>query len=244
MRRPILSTDQVEAAANEVLAVYAAELGTPVTAPVPVEEIADVLDLRVVWHPLPAFGDDVKASRFNQPTLGQPAFISINENLRHTHFVQYPGLFRTALAHEIGHSRFHNEAWRGQQMFLVLPDSIPATASWAETTSKSLTDGQAMEQSLVERAAQLRGPIGDDWWREWQAHTFMRFLLMPRQLLYPILDRGSPSLLTWAGLYSLRDQLDVTISALKVHLCKLDIIAVDGKGVIRPVRVARQPVAR
>jgi hypothetical protein len=74
----------------------------------------------------------------------------------------------------------------------------------------------------------MRGPSGDDYWREWQAFTFMRHILMPRTLIQPMLvgDR----FLHWSGpggLYDLRDRLEVTISALVVHLNKLGFIEVD-----------------
>ena len=67
---------------------------------------------------------------------------------------------------------------------------------------------------------------------EWQAHTFARFLLMPRSLLAPRL--ADLDLCHWPTLYRLRDLCGVTISALRVHLEKLGYLRLMADGRLSP----------
>ncbi len=225
MKVPYLSEAQVEAHAEEVLAAYVGLTSSSLTLPIPIEKIAHrVLDLPVVWESLPSIPGREVVSKIVQPTLGSPAHIILNLDMIDTTFRDCPGLEHTAIAHEAGHGRFHLDRGRVHQLDLGL-DMHDGFSSNRETFA-----------SRLEAVLGQRGPEGDDWWREWQAHTFMRFVLMPRRLLMPLLEeRGY---LRWTGpggLYELRDRLGVTISALVVHLTKLGFIRVDQRKVIHDV---------
>lgn len=217
MKPPVLSVSQIEQRAEEVLAAYERQTGRLLELPVPIEKIAHrVLDLPVEWEALrPMPGREV-VSKLVQPTLGVPARIVLNERLLKTTFRECPGLEQTAIGHEVGHGVFHLENGRQIQMGLGLDTGDEFTSDESHLTSKL---------ALVLGA---RGPVGDDQWREWQAHTFMRFVLMPRRLLWPVLEDSN--VLSWTGhggLYSLRERCGVTISALVTHLSKLGYIEVD-----------------
>ena len=61
-----------------------------------------------------------------------------------------------------------------------------------------------------------------------QAHKFMSFLLMPRDLLLEAVR--DVDLLSWRSLYDIRDLFQVTISALTIRLERLELLYIaDGK---------------
>lgn len=216
MKPPILSERQIEERAGEMLAEYTHRTGKVVTIPVPVEKVLhQVLDIGVEWDPIPPRGGRQIISKFVQPTCGVPARIVLNESLLDSTFAECPGLQRTAIAHETGHAAFHLEPSRLYQLDLEF-----------DLSDGFVSDSDSLTSRLA-RALERVGPLGDDWWREWQAHTFMRYALMPHFLLQPLLGDGC--YLTWRGLYGLRERLDVTISALCVHLDKLGIARVDSE---------------
>jgi hypothetical protein len=223
-----LSARDIEERAEQVLAEYARRSGRPIAHPIPIDRIVDqVFDLPVLWEEIPPSRGKVHPSKLVQPSLGSPARIVLNEALLDSAFRQHPGLERTALAHEAGHAAFHLERSGGQQLGLGFSDPVERPSF--ESDLGDLTDG-------LDRALAMRGPVGDDWWREWQAHTFMRFVLMPRRLLLPLLEDGGYC--RWignGGLYDLRNRFDVTISALVVHLAKLGYARVDDRRVIHDV---------
>lgn len=216
MKPPILSERDIEERARDVLYEFVECTGKALEAPVPIERVVDeVLDIPILWEPIPLHGPLQIVSKLTQPTIDSPARITLNESLLQSTFRSFPGLDRTALAHEAGHAVFHLQTGLSQQ--LTLGFDLPATfVSQAEAFTDRLDD-----------VLKHVGPQGDDWWREWQAHTFMRFILMPRSLLLPTLDEVD--LRTWRGMYDLRDRFGVTISALVVHLTRLKIVDVDAQ---------------
>lgn len=222
MKPAYLSEADIELRADQILLDYERQTGRQLVLPVPIERVIDqVLDIPIEWQPIPVSADRVIVSKLIQPSLGVPSRIVLNENLLSRHFRDYPGLEQTALGHEAGHAVFHLEAGRIQQLRLDL--TIGDESANFTSEADSLTTGLAA-------ALAMRGPDGDDWWREWQAHTFMRFVLMPRRLLVPLLV--DYHLGRWSELYRLRGQCEVTISALVVHLTRLGYIRVDQQRVI------------
>lgn len=111
-----------------------------------------------------------------------------------------PGLLNTTIAHEIGHWQLH--ARRPPEGQVVLPGFDAVDLNTAATEP--------------------------DYWDEKNAHRFMASLLMPRDLLVP--RALAAELSHWRGLYRLREQLDVTITALKIRLEELGFAYVDKKG--------------
>jgi hypothetical protein len=217
VKPPILSERDIEARAGEILGEYTRRTGKAIAVPVPIEKVLlQVLDIGVEWEPIPPRGERQIVSKFVQPTRSVGPRIVLNKNLLDSTFAECPGLEQTAVAHETGHALFHLERGRPYQLDLAL-----------DLCDDFVSDAESFTSRLA-RALERVGPLGDDWWREWQAHTFMRYSLMPRVLLEPLLTDGSYR--TWPGLYSLRDRLNVTISALRVHLAKLGIVRVDSEG--------------
>jgi len=222
VKPPILSTADIEARANGLLEEYARRTRRPIALPVPIERIIEqVLDIPIHWKPLPGRSARVDVSKITHPSFGEPCRILMNEDCCGTLFHDHPGLIETAMAHEAGHGVFHID--HGQTAQLRLP--LTGEAGFASQAG-DFTD-------LLDEILAWRGPVDDEWWREWQAHTFMRFALMPRTLLAPALEEHG--FRTWDQLYNLRRRCGVTISALVVHLSKLDLIRVDERRVIHVV---------
>ena len=231
MKPPILYERDIERRAEEVLTAYEHRTGKPIQPPVPIEKVAlQVLDLPLEWDPLPLLaGGRAAVSKLRQPRFGIPATIVLNADLAETMFRECPGLEQTAVGHECGHGAFHLDRGRVHQLDLGF-----------DTEGDFVSDAASLDNPLDEVIGR-RGPVADDWWREWQAHTFMRFVLMPRRLLLPQLAEGGYR--NWRGrngLYDLRDCFGVTISALTVHLAKLRIARVDKEGHIHDLA----PLAR
>jgi hypothetical protein len=214
-RPPILSEEDIESHATELLAEYTRRTGEATQLPIPIELIIDhVLDIPIEWEPLLSRDGQEIASKITEPCYGNPCRIVMNEDYLETKFREHPGLIETVMGHEAGHGRLHIEHGNVHQMMLPLTHNAVFT-----TKAESLTD-------CLGEALRRRGPVDDEWWREWQAHTFMRFALMPRKMLLAAMSETGYR--TWPQLYALRERCNVTISALVVHLEKLRIIRVEG----------------
>ena len=116
------------------------------------------------------------------------------------------GLYNTVLAHEVGHWVLHVDA-----ADLGLQPMLPETG---------------IASKFVYRSTGPNKPI------EWQAHTFMGYLLMPYRLLRNYIE--TEDLCDWSSLYYLRDKFDVTISALVIRLKKMRLIYIDDDKRIYP----------
>lgn len=222
MKPSILSDAQIEADAYHLIAKYARKTGKSVTLPVPIERIIDsILDIPIEWEPIPPKDGREVVSKIVQPTYGKPSRIVMNEAMLGTKFAECPGLEATGMGHEAGHATYHIDRSKQFQLALDLD----------ETAFHTTIDEVSSE---LQRRLRQFGPMGDDWWREWQAHTFMRHILMPEHLILPLVQ--GISRLTWPALYEMRETCNVTISALVVHLCKRGYMQVEER-TIRDLRV-------
>ncbi|MYC08018.1 MAG: ImmA/IrrE family metallo-endopeptidase [Chloroflexi bacterium] len=119
-----------------------------------------------------------------------------------------PGLYQTILGHEAGHWEVHVD--KGQVHQLALSGMEPSV----KCLYRSSGPGQAPQ--------------------EIQAHRFMGFLLMPSRLLFEAIR--DVDLLSWRELYSLREEFQVTITALKVRLERLGLLYISKDGLLYPSR--------
>jgi hypothetical protein len=132
--------------------------------------------------------------------LDQSSKTIILNESRRSLLLDTPGLINTTIAHEIGHWQLHADRSHTGQTML------PGFESLSPPDTQSATD----------------------YWDEKNAHRFMGNLLMPHELLCPpALEEG---LSNWRGLYVLREQFDVTITALKIRLEELGFTYVDENG--------------
>lgn len=155
MKVPYLTHNQIEAAANKLLASYELQFGWAEEPPVPVEEIVEChLDLD--------FGfEDFASSPDHKGTLGamwvSERRIRVDESLDPTVYPTKEGRYRFTISHEAGH-------WELHRPLIIARTQQP---SFFETET---------EPNIICRAPVpqvKKEPI------EWQADTFAGFLLMP-----------------------------------------------------------------
>jgi hypothetical protein len=165
--------------------------------------------------------DGIPLARTNHPSIDEPCRITVNEGLLGSFFAMTPGLERTTLAHEAGHCVLHVDHSRSAQLELLLETPNVPNSHFISTNVTEPDSYDAFRAKFTDE---------DQWWREWQAHAFMRHILMPKSLLLPELVLRPT--LNWPALFDLRDQFDVTISAIIFHLRTLKYIWVADQGVI------------
>lgn len=110
-----------------------------------------------------------------------------------------PGLYETILGHESGHWVLH--ANRGAEF---------------------QTELKGLQGDYICKYRQMTAEQG---FEEIQAHKFMGYVLLPTDLLRPLLE--GRDLLSWTALYELREVCGVTISALVKRLEGLKLLYVD-----------------
>lgn len=118
----------------------------------------------------------------------------------------FGGLYNTVLAHEVGHWVLHVDA--------------------TDLGLQSVLPGTGIASKFVYRSTGPSKPI------EWQAHTFMGYLLMPYKLLRNYIE--TEDIYNWDSLYYLKEKFDVTISALVMRLKKMELIYIDDDRTIYP----------
>ena len=133
--------------------------------------------------------------------------VVFNESRRDL-IIETPGLYQTILGHETGHWEVHVDVGMFGQM--SLSGLEPSVNCLYRTSGPSQTP------------------------QEIQAHRFMGFLLMPSHLLFEAIKDAE--LFSWHGLYRLRDEFQVTITALKIRLERLGLLYIAKDGLLYPSR--------
>ncbi len=132
----------------------------------------------------------------------RPKVRRIVVNERRLKFIErFPGYLNTTIAHELAHWWLHVD--HDALNHAALPDFIHSSAPSRREDGRDKRD-------------------------EYNADDLMSYLLMPKTLLLPRAARVD--LQAWRGLYKLRDDFGVTISAMKVRLEKLGLTYVDDDG--------------
>lgn len=186
----------VETRAWQILARFCQSSGLSPSLPIPVERIAeDLYDFGILWEPIPEpEGRTVLAGLAPQDRL-----IVFNET-RRTLFDGTPFLYRTVLAHEIGHWELHIDKDAFHHPYLP---------------------GFERSLSFVCHSA-------GDAWEEQHAHWFASHLLLPRSLLQGAIPRGHRY--SYQEMYSLRDSCQVTITMMTIALESIGVVYVDDDG--------------
>lgn len=190
----------VETRAWQTLARFCQSSGQSLSLPVPVERIAeDLYDFGLLWEPIPEpEGRTVLAGLAPQDRV-----IVFNET-RRALFDATPFLYRTVLAHEIGHWELHVDK---------------------DTLHHPCLPGFERTLSFVCHSV-------DDAWEERHAHWFASHLLLPRSLLQDIIPRDHRY--SYSEIYALRDQCQVTITMMTIALERIGIAYIDNDGRIHP----------
>jgi hypothetical protein len=194
--------ETIERRAGELLAKYETMAGTALASPIPIERIAeDLIDLQILWQTLPESENETILAGLSP----RKKLVVFNEN-RLPLFDKTPGLYRTVLAHEIGHWELH--------------------------VDKASVNQQPMPGMVEQLQFLFRSEKQS--WDERNAHLFMSHLLMPEALLNPLIRNVRD--FDWPFLYRLRDMLQVTISVLRIRLERKGLLYVDPDGEIHRSR--------
>lgn len=198
---------RVEQRAESLLGDFLRSDPTTAIPPVPVELIADFLDLAILWEPIPEPDNEIVFAKL-KPIDRQILF---NETQRDM-FETNPFLYEVTLAHEIGHWDLHME--RGT---LIQDQSLP---------------GFPDQEFIVYR--RLRSQNDKEYWDERNAKRYAGCLLLPqRDLCTTVAEnpiRGFPDI------YRLRDRFQVTVSTLNIRLQELELCYIDSEGIVHRSR--------
>jgi hypothetical protein len=190
----------LERLASEVLVRYQRQSGRPLRPPIRAEELLDVVYADVLNPPLWEAIPEPPGRTVLAGLAPEHRLVVLNETRRQL-FAETEGLENTTIAHELGHWELHVDK------ALLTHEPLPGFSRGLAFTC-------------------VRGDPGS--WDEKNAHRFMSYLLLPADLLVPrarATDLGS-----WTGLYDLRPEFEVTITALKIRLQDLGFTYVDRDG--------------
>jgi hypothetical protein len=183
-----------------------------------VEWLVDLLDLGLVWLPIPRSNGMVVAAEL-LPTTRK---ICVNEALRNL-FESNPELLRFTLAHEIGHWIMHSA--------LIL--------------AGALDEDRAVIGALGCRTSDLRngnGRLSDSMRLEFQANLFASHLLAPSPNLRESVARNGCD--GWQPIYRIAKELAISPTAVLVRLEIEGVAHRDESGVPRSgPQVTREQVA-
>lgn len=186
---------QIEARASGLLRRYALLTGWQPSLPVPVEDLAENL------CDLGLLWEPI-----DEPS-GQIIFAELRPDLRailynerRRHIIDgTPHLYRTATAHEIGH--------------------------WTLHVQRDTLEHPRMNVGTHARSIAYQGTVESSSWQEKEAKSFSRHLLMPRDLVAPIV--AGKTFTNFPAMYSLRDQCEVTVTMAQVYLSRMNAAYVD-----------------
>lgn len=200
MHGQFFSAKTVERRAGELLSSYQRKLGRALTLPISAENVLEV-----------ALGEQLNSLLWEP--IPEPCgrtilaglapgerLIILNETRKQL-FIKPNGLLNDIIAHEIGH--------------------------WILHVDRALIDHPPLPG--FQRGLQFVCSGGDySSWDEKNAHRFMGYLLMPGDLLSRLAAQADLS--CWSGLYDLRREVGVTITALRIRLEELGLLYVDRDG--------------
>jgi hypothetical protein len=218
LRPQYLSQEAIGDKAWQLLQLWVSRSQGQLEVPINIDRfINEHLKIPVLYAVLESTPRGVPLAKTNHPRIGEPCRITVNETLVGTLFANTPGLERTTLAHEAGHCVFHVDYSRASQLELFADKRSSLENHYSTQASVDPDSLDILRKMFADK---------DEWWREWQAHTFMRHILMPGTLIRNAI--AVEPVLTWPVLYRLRERFDVTISALAVHLKSLRYIHLSG----------------
>lgn len=151
--------------------------------------------------------DEGEGGRILAGLNGRKSLIVFNEDERSL-IDGTPGLYNTILGHETGHRVLHFD---------------PALQYQAELAGVG-----------GDFHCKFRGEDVGNGWEEIQAHKFMGYVLLPEELLKSLI--AGRDLLRWPVLYEIREECQVTISALVHRLSDMGRTYVDKESRLFPSR--------
>jgi hypothetical protein len=224
--------ETVEQLAEARLAELERTLGRPLTAPIPIDLLAElVLGLDFLWEAI----DELPGEVVLGGLIPERRLIVLNERHRDL-FRQKPGLERSTKGHEMGHwDLFVDQSTLGQ----------PGLPGLAPSNTFVLRGSRAGQVQVIQ--ALLRDPFGVELIRDLTARAddpaearavnrYAAAISMPRAIMRALLADSRPT--RWPELYRLSERFEVTISALRVRLDQLGLLHVSEDGRLHASRAA------
>ena len=195
-----ISDADIETCAMQLLQRYGRQQEPILAPPVPVVRIIEyVFDIPLIWDAIPDHDGMPVLAKLEVNKQPEPEIAIVMNEGKQLFFDQYEGVEQFSQAHELGHYVLHiNHA---KLYTLLLPDATE-------------------EPTILCRAGV--GVRRDR--KEWQAERFAAYLLMPQDLLRQVCT--GMDLCRWPSLYRLKEQFQVTISALTRRLTELHLITI------------------
>lgn len=207
VRRRFLSEKQIQQIAADKIAEYRRMVDNSLSLPISAEKVAiQLLNIFPEWE---SFGPNKQQilGKAISARWGKPARIVLNEDCLDGLFDTTPHLENTVIGHELGHIVLHFDPGKQYQMDLGIEE-----VGGINVTTASIVDP-------------LRFQSSDDLWREWQAHTFMRHLLVPEQLLKDVVEGRLVE--SWTDVGVLAEDFNVTKTVMKIQLEKSGLMRRD-----------------
>jgi len=216
---------EIERIASERLQVFSKSLGKPLTAPIPIELLAEkAMGLNLLWDPIPELPGEVILGGL----IPSEKMIVLNEN-RQRLFNEKPGLERFTIGHELGHWELFAANNSFDNFLPGMADSGPIlhreTGRGTAEIIKALIKTEEGVKAILER--QSRVDLPDE---VRAVNRFSGALLMPTDLIKT--ETLSIDRLKWPNLYLLAKKFGVTISALTVRLQQLKLLGIDEHGAL------------
>ena len=168
--------------------------------PVPIERIIEyVFEIPVIWDVIPDCNGMPVLAKLEANKQGESEVVIVMNENKLSFFEQYKGTEQYSQAHELGHYVLHID--HANLRSLILPF--------------------AKEQPTILCRADIRNHHDR---KEWQAERFAAYLLMPQDLLQK--SCADMDLCQWSNLYKLKDEFQVSITALKRRLEELHLVTV------------------
>lgn len=196
----------LEHIARTVLVRYQQRTGRAITLPLSVEHILDAVFPEELNPPLWDALPEPAGRTVLAGLAPAQRLIVLNDD-REQLITGTAGLYNTLLGHELGHWLLHVDRAR--------VDQRPLPGVRYELRFSCVRDDASS-------------------WDEKNAHRFMGYLLMPGDLLAP--QATALELTGWPAVYRLREQFDVTVTALRIRLEELGLLFVDGVGTFHGTR--------
>lgn len=226
MTRPPLKfmrNEHIEDVTADRIRQYEAKAGLKVTFPVPAEEIVEqVLGLNILWDTIEEQAGETILAGLHRRTR------TVVMNEKHLAlFDEKPGLKNSTLVHEAGHADL--EGGLGEQgPSLFDEEGGEASERLVHRHATKMNDKIAILHRLAlgnEKALQILRKLSEGQDTPEQKSAVDRYqsaFLLPKWLLKEAAQRYD--LTSWADLYRLADEAQVTISNLVTRLRRLEMI--------------------
>ena len=212
---------EIENIAMQRLVEFQSDSDRPLSLPIPIDLIAEkILGLDFLWEPI----DELPGETILGGLVPKRRLIILNENHQDL-FAEKPGLERSTKGHEMGHwDLFIDKGSLDHPTLFKTGDDSPFayrnSPAGDVAIIKMLWANEEGRELL--RKMQARADEPDE---ARAVNRYAAALSMPADLLRKEvmkIDRTQ-----WPNLYQLAEKCEVTISAVVVRLCQLDLLYVD-----------------